>query len=201
MGISWDIDTITNPSVQVDHSKAIHEISHEKLHRSEQVRAALYTYRVCFVTKSVGPGTGRTYQQYANELGYSKAYVTRLRRLGRALVTHRIPAESRLFSKLRTEANSKEVAALLDSATPVPHERFNEVLAIHDSSCTRRSATTVSHPHVEVSEALETLRRVLGSTNLQVRLDLEEAVGDLFFELREQRREAERGSSESDEVN
>lgn len=74
MSIRWDIETITNPGISIDHTQAVNEIKHEKRHRGEQLRAALYTYRVCYITKTVGPGAGRMpYQEYAAELGYVKS--------------------------------------------------------------------------------------------------------------------------------
>ena len=190
MSIDWDIDTITNPGVGIDHDEAVEEIRTEKRHRGEMKRAALYTYRVAYVTRTVGQGTGRrlSYQQYADQLGYAKSYITLLRRLGRAIVVHGVQPDSQLFSALTRGAYKKEVAALLDRDTPVPHR---ELLRLA-SGPRPASGSVDGHAPASLEAAVEgTVRRVKAALAEASATELERAediVADLFFEIREARK-------------
>lgn len=186
MSIQWDLAAITDPGIHVDHEAAVREIKGEKRHRGEQVRAALYTYRVCYITKTVGPGLGRmAYQEYADELGYAKSYVTNLRRLGRAIVVHGVRPESKLFSQLRNAAVRKEVGQLLDLDVPQPHERLLQVITESEPRATARAG---SDPEAAFAEASGVVTGALPSANLEVLTRLEEGIGDLFFATRDARK-------------
>lgn len=182
VSIEWDMEHITDPKVDLPHALAVREIKSEKRHRGEMFRAALYTYRVCYVTHLVGRRPGQlTYKDFADQLGYSKSYITKLRRLGRALVIHEVAPQSQLFSELTRFANERDVGALLDSDVPVDHRRLSDATA---SYVRGRSAT---HPP-DGSEAVRSLVRVirdaLPGASLADLADFEQCVGDLFFDIR-----------------
>lgn len=192
MRIDWDADTITDPDIEISHAQAVAEIRTEKRHRGEMYRAALYTYRACYITETVGQGPGKTsYQDYAAQLGYAKSYVTLLRRLGRALVVHRVEPKSPLYSDLTRAASKKEIGRLLDEDDPVPHDQLREALSAHGVGRGGRQGFTVDEdPRKALHQAAEVVRAALSTADTDLLVDLEDTVGDLFFELRSARRAA-----------
>lgn len=196
MDIPWDIETMLDPDAPLDQAQAIQEIHKEKRHRGEQVRAALFTYRVCYVTKTVGTGLGQmSYQDYGAKLGYQKSYVTNLRRLGRALVVHRVPWDSPLFSKLRNASVYRDVAELLDRDEPVPHDVLERAVAAKARYPRRQPPPpTEDAPQVVIQRAIGTLQQVARDADEQLLAELEESIGDLFFHLREALRARQSGA-------
>lgn len=191
MAIQWDVETITDANVQIDHAQAVAEITTEKRHRGEMFRAALYTYRVCYVTRAVGQGAGRMpFQDYASQLGYAKSYITLLRRLGRALVVHGVTADSELFSILTRAATKREVAALLDREDAVPHSDIRRVVAqfaAHLEHRSRDDGGACRRAEEDLRVAVESVRSSIPIADTALLERLETTVGDLFFDLRQAR--------------
>lgn len=194
MRIDWDAGTITDPDVEISHAQAVAEIRTEKRHRGEMYRAALYTYRACYITETVGQGPGKTsYQDYAAQLGYAKSYVTLLRRLGRALVVHGVAPKSPLYSDLTRAASKKEIGRLLDQDKPVPHDRLRQALSSHGVGRGARPNVPVADedPLKAVEHAAQVVRASLPDADSELLASLEDTVGDLFFELRQARKTAQ----------
>jgi hypothetical protein len=189
MGIEWDVDTVTDADVRIDHRQAVEEIRTEKRHRGEMVRAALYTYRLCYVTQTVGPRPDQvSSQDFAAELGYAKSYVTLLRRLGRALVIHAVPADSRLFSALIRAATRKEVARILDRDEAVPHHEIWRVIDEHAAHVKSSGGEAGQGAEEVVLSAAKSVREALTTADAGMLERLETVLGDLFFEVRQARR-------------
>lgn len=191
MSIDWRVETVTDGGVQIDHRQAVEEIRTEKRHRGEMVRAALYTYRLCYVTRAVGPKPNQvSSKDFADELGYAKSYVTLLRRLGRALVIHGVPANSLLFSTLTRAAFKKEVARLLERDEAVPHDEIWRVINEHAAHMKTRAARGAPGQGAEemVLSAAKSVRKALLTADAGLLERLESHLGDLYFEVRQRRK-------------
>lgn len=191
MSIEWSIEHITDPHAEVGHWEAVEEIKHAKLKRQEMFRGALYTYRVLYVTRLVGGGADQfSRKEYARQLEFSAGYVTLLDLLGRALVVHRVPHGSQLWSELSNEgAKHREIAALLRLETPVSHNKL--MRAVTDLKSTRtedHGKPAKESPQSVVHRAAQEIRDALPVADRQALSALEEMVGDLFFDIREARK-------------
>lgn len=190
MKIDWDVDTLADPAIYVDHEAAVQEIRETKRPKEEMFRAALYTYRLCYVTRRVGRGAGQISQkQYADQLGYSPGYITALKRVGRALAFHRVPTGTPLYSTIINNAGRKEFGRVLESARPMAYDDLMHAIAqIESASSSVPQADRLANCEVVLQAAIECLGGAVSDLDIETLRRLEDKVGDLYFELRAARR-------------
>ena len=102
-------------------------------------------------------------------------------------MVHGIAPDSALFSELRNAAARKEIAALLDSETPVAHELLRRAV-VRTSDNRAQKLQSAAEVRAMAESAVATLRQVIEDADEALLHELEETFADLFSQLRHSRR-------------
>jgi hypothetical protein len=112
--------------------------------------AALDVYNAVEVSDLIGEHEGAAYRTrgvLATELGFSEGYVSRLLKIGRAVVRHGVRRNSKAFAFLAANAANKALTPVLGD-TPATTEEFNAALeALMSGKQVESSQTRQAQPN------------------------------------------------------